>query len=113
MTIDTAGRLVPGEPGKKGLFLDPEFASDMFYALNLYDTSKARCYHGWFGKSEAGNSAYSVWGGTVWLTLKAGGFLLQALNFAFQDLDLGPDAANNVRLKGQGTIEVIRLNNQK
>ena len=109
LTIDAAGQLVLGDPGQRGLFLDEEHLSDMTCALNLQDTSKARCYHGWFDRGQAGvGSPHSNWGGILWWWLGEGNTLGDALNVAIQER-LDNTALNNFRLKGQGLITNIRL----
>jgi hypothetical protein len=81
----------------------------------LYDTYKARCYHGWYNPGWVGTignrTSYQNWAGNVWGKLKEGQNLLDALNYAIQENDnFTPDSAiNNYRLKGQGLLTNIYL----
>lgn len=111
LKIDSAGRIVIGDPGQRGFLLDGEYQSDMSYALNLHDTLKARFYHGWFDKSYFGTySPYTLWTGSLWYCLGEGSDLGDALSCPLQ-LILDRDALDNFRLKGQGTPTNIHLNN--
>lgn len=91
-----------GEPGPIGLFDGPD--SDMSFALKLDDTSKDRCYHGWYDVSGGPLISCGDWGMAVWKKLGEGHNLEDALLYAIQKTtQFGPgDAINNYRIKGPG-----------
>ena len=115
--INANNQLVEGQPGQQGLF--DLLHSDMSIALGMGETSKSRFYQGWWGPVPIGSpppsseDEYQTWTHLEWQKLGEGEDLYQAIyDVIMQQTDLGSSApVNNYRLKGQGWLEDIILNN--
>lgn len=115
--INANNQLVEGQPGQQGLF--DLLHSDMSIALGMGETSKSRFYQGWWGPVPIGSpppsseDEYQTWTHFEWQKLGEGEDLYQAIyDVIMQQTDFGSSApVNNYRLKGQGWLEDIILNN--
>jgi hypothetical protein len=105
-------QLVEGEPGDLGQAYDGPY-SDMSWALGMQESSRSRIYQGWYGKSTSWivYTGFQRWTQDEWERLGEGDNLYDALLYVInQKTEFGPeDPVNNYRLKGQGSIWEILL----
>jgi hypothetical protein len=113
--INANNQLVEGQPGQQGLSDIPH--SDMSLALGMSEPSRSRFYQGWWGLVPSRlwpfESEYQKWTRLEWTRLGEGDNLYEALFYVInQQTEFGPyDPVNNYRLKGQGWLTDIELNN--
>jgi len=114
LKINANNELVEGQPGQIGLFDGPH--SDMSLALGMNKPGKSRIYQGWFVESFSQywpwEHAYEKWSRFEWEELGNGENLYWAIMHTIdKQTEFGPDApVNNYRLKGQGLLTDLVLN---
>jgi hypothetical protein len=117
LMINSYGQLVEGQPGEIGQAYD-SLISDMSVALKMHETSGSCRYQGWYDKSwfSLWGTDYQEWTENEWDALGAGDNLQMAIMYAnavtHQTNPEDPCAPSNaLRLKGQGLIQEIKLEN--
>jgi hypothetical protein len=115
LRINSNDELIIGQTEQYGLFDIPH--SDMSWALNM-PSWETKIYQGWYDKAGINpptmqETEYQKWTSLEWEKLGEGYNLYDVLTYVIlQQTEFGPqDPVNNYRIKGQGWIWELFLNN--
>jgi hypothetical protein len=114
LKINANNELIEGQPGQIGLFDGPH--SDMSLALGMGEPSKTRIYQSWYDDASVSlfENDFQNWTQAEWEYLGDGESLYWAIMHAIDgqtEFDDPNAPVNTYRLKGQGLLTDIILNN--